>query len=147
MHKVLYFQYNAALICNIHTPPHVSGEVVFSERLSVCPSVHPSDMNPVSEVEITSNISVVLILHFLCNLKGHLARVALLEGKHTMLRIQLLFNIISLLVGIKLLCSSICRFPPNRANGEAVFEGSPIRYNNAAYPWIFNSQFPGLWGT
>ena len=52
-----------------------------------------------------------------------------------MLRIQLLFSMIALFVPIalfvriELLCSCIRRLPPNRANGVAVFEGSPIRYN------------------
>ena len=32
---------------------------------------------------------------------------------------------------IELLCSCIRNLPPNRANGVAVFEGSPIRYNRA----------------
>ena len=46
-----------------------------------------------------------------------------------MLRIQLLLSMIALFVRIELLlCSSIGRLPPNRANGVAVFEGSPIRY-------------------
>ena len=40
-----------------------------------------------------------------------------------MLRIQLLLSIISLFVRTELLCSSIRRFPPNRANGVAIFEG------------------------
>ena len=52
-----------------------------------------------------------------------------------MLRIQLLISMtalfvpIALFIRIELSCSSICRLPPNRANGVAVFEGSPIRYN------------------
>ena len=48
-----------------------------------------------------------------------------------MLQIQLLFGTIALFVRIELLCSSILRLPPNRANGIAVFKGSPIRYNKA----------------
>ena len=47
-----------------------------------------------------------------------------------MLQIQLVFSAIALVVCIELLCSSIRRLPPNRADGVAVFEGSPIRYNN-----------------
>ena len=50
-----------------------------------------------------------------------------------MLRIQLLFSIIALSVRIELLCSSIRRLPPNRANGVAVFDSSLIRYNNACF--------------
>ena len=46
-----------------------------------------------------------------------------------MLQIQLLFSTIALFVRIE--CSSILRLPPNRANGIAVFKGSPIRYNKA----------------
>ena len=38
---------------------------------------------------------------------------------------------IALFVRKLLMCSFIRRLPPNRANGVAVFEGSPIRYNNA----------------
>ena len=38
---------------------------------------------------------------------------------------------IALFVQIELLCSVIRRLSPNRANGVAVFEGSPIRYNIA----------------
>ena len=44
-----------------------------------------------------------------------------------MLRVQLLLSIIALFVH----SNSIRRLPPNRANGVAVFEGSPIRYNIA----------------
>ena len=42
-------------------------------------------------------------------------------------RIQLLFSTIALFVRTELLCSSICRLPPNRANRVAEIEGSPIR--------------------
>ena len=52
---------------------------------------------------------------------------ALFGGKYGMLRIQLLISMIALFERIEL--SFIRRFPPNRANGVAVFEGSPIRYN------------------
>ena len=38
---------------------------------------------------------------------------------------------IALFVGRELLFSSFRSFPQNRGNGVAVFEGSPIRYNNA----------------
>ena len=48
-----------------------------------------------------------------------------------MLQIQLLFIATALFVQIELLSSSVRRFPPNGANGVAVFEGSPIRYNTA----------------
>ena len=36
----------------------------------------------------------------------------------------ILFSMITLIVRIELLCSSIRRLPPNRANGVAIFEGS-----------------------
>ena len=49
-----------------------------------------------------------------------------------MLRIQLLFSTIALFVLIELY-RSIRRLPPNRANGVAVFENSPIRYNSASF--------------
>ena len=48
-----------------------------------------------------------------------------------MLRMQLLISMIALFIGIVLLCSPICRLPPNRANGVAVFVGSSIRYKIA----------------
>ena len=38
---------------------------------------------------------------------------------------------IALFVRKDLLSSSIRRHPPNRANGVAVFDGSPILYNNS----------------
>ena len=47
-----------------------------------------------------------------------------------MLRIQLLSSAVALFVRIELLCSSVRGLPQNRANRVAVFEGSPIRYNN-----------------
>ena len=46
-----------------------------------------------------------------------------------MLRIQLFFSTIALFARIELLCSSVQRLPPDLANGVAVFEGSPVRYN------------------
>ena len=46
-----------------------------------------------------------------------------------MLQIHLLFSMMALVVRIELLCRSIRLLSPNRANGVAVFEGSPIRYN------------------
>ena len=57
-------------------------------------------------------------------------RVALFRGKHVVLRIQLLSSTLALFVRTELLCSSIRRLPPIRANGVAVFERSSIRYNN-----------------
>ena len=48
-------------------------------------------------------------------------------------RIQLLFSMIALFIRIELLCISVHRLPPNRAKGVAVFEDSPIRYNNAYF--------------
>ena len=62
---------------------------------------------------------------------GHQVGVALFGGKHVLLRIQLLFGITALFVRIELLCSSVRRLPPNKANGVAVFEENPIRYNKA----------------
>ena len=53
---ILKPQYNASLICNIHTPPHVSAEILFSKCLYVCPSV-------------PSNMSVALNLCFSCYLR------------------------------------------------------------------------------
>ena len=48
--------------------PHVSGEVLFSKRQSVCLSARSSDMIPVSAVQVPSNMSIALTLCFLCNL-------------------------------------------------------------------------------
>ena len=59
-----------SLICNIYTLPHVSGEVLFSERLSVCLSARSSDMIPVLEVQVPSNMSIALTLCFLCYLRS-----------------------------------------------------------------------------
>ena len=56
-----------------------------------------------------------------------------------MLRIQLLFSTIAIFVRIELLCNSIRRLPPNRANGVAVLEDSPIWYNKALFESIFYS--------
>ena len=57
-----------------------------------------------------------------------------------MLRTQLFFNTIAVFgenLRIELLCSSIRRLSPNRANGVAVFEGIPIRYNRAVLAqWV-----------
>ena len=36
--------------------------------------------------------------------------------------------------------SSICRIPPNRANGIAVFKSSPIQYNKYIYSMISPSR-------
>ena len=44
-----------------------------------------------------------------------------------MLRIHLLLSMRALFVRIELLCSSVRRLSPIRANGVAVFEGSPVR--------------------
>ena len=64
-------------------------------------------------------------------IKDHQTWVAHFGGKHVMLRKELLLSMIALFVRIELLCSSFRRLPPNRANGVAVFKGSPIRNNNA----------------
>ena len=48
---------------------------------------------------------------------------------------------IALFVGRELLFSSFRRFPQNRGNEVAVFEGSPIRYNNA----FIQSFFTLVW--
>ena len=45
-----------------------------------------------------------------------------------MLRIQLLLSTEAVVIQIELLCSSIRRLPPNRANKVVVFEGNPVRY-------------------
>ena len=50
----------------------------------------------------------------------------LFAGKHVMLRIKLLLSMRALFVRIELLCSSVRWLSPIRANGIAVFEGSPV---------------------
>ena len=60
---------------------------------------------------------------FLCNLGGSIRRKTCLASH------ILLLSMIALFVRIELLFSSIRRLPLNRANREALFEGSPIRYN------------------
>ena len=85
-------------------------------------AVHPSD----------SNLRGANIIEHVCSTESLLSlssRVTLFDGKHVMLRIQLLLSMTALLVWTELLCSSICKLPLNRANRVAVFEGSPIRYN------------------
>ena len=67
-------------------------------------------------------MSVALKLCFLCNL-GLPSQESSIR-KHVKLRMQLLYGMIALFVRKELLCSSIRRLLPNRANGEAVFEGS-----------------------
>ena len=59
-----------------------------------------------------------------------------------MLQIQLLLSMIVLVVRIEFLYSSVCRLPSNRANGVAVLEGSPIRYNIRSF--ILQMGFPKL---
>ena len=99
---------------------------MFSQRLSLCPSARPSGMGPVSEVQISSSMSVALNIYAFIIISSHQARVALSGRIHLRLRKQLLFSMIAIV-------SSIPRLPPNRANGETVFEGSPIRYNTASF--------------
>ena len=57
--------------------------------------------------------------------------MALFVGKHVLLRIQLFFSTTALFIRIELLCSCVHRLQPNKANGIAVFEDSPIRYIRA----------------
>ena len=89
---------------------------MFSQRLSMCPSV-------VSEVQVPSNISVAPNLCFLCNL-GLPRQVSSIRMKT---------------------CHAPntaspqhdnYRLSPNRANGVAVFEGSSIMFNNALFQRI-----------
>ena len=87
---------------------------MFSQRLSVCPSV-------ALEVQIPSNIAVALNLFFSCDpglpSQGSSARRKTCHAPNTATFQR---------------GSSIRthRLPPNRANGVTLFEGSPIRYNN-----------------
>ena len=55
-----------------------------------------------------------------------------------MLLLQELFSTIALFVRIE---HSICRFPPNRANGVVVFERRPIRYNIALIERLGESKY------
>ena len=122
------------LICNIYTLPHVSGEVLFSKRLSVCLSARSSDMIPVSEVQVPSNMSIALTLCFLCYLGSSSqcssVRRKMCQSPNTA---TLQYDALFVRIDLHVLCSSICRLPPNRANGVAVFKGSPIRYSTPFY--------------
>ena len=74
-------------------------------------------------MQIPPHMSVALNLSRITGL-----RVALFPGKHVMLRVQILFSTIALLVRIELLC----RLPPKRANRVVGFEGIPIQYNTCS---------------
>ena len=86
-------------------------------------SVHPS----VGYDSI--HLSVALKLCFLCYY-GSPSQSTSVQRKTCHASVQLLFGMIALFVRRELLFSSLRRFPQNRGNGVAVFEGSPIRYNN-----------------
>ena len=87
-------------------------------------------MIPASEVQIPFNVSVALKLGFLCY-HGWPSQSTSVRRKTCHASVQLLLGIITLFVRRELLFSSFRRFAQNRGNGVAVFEGSPIRYNNA----------------
>ena len=96
----------------------------------MCPSIRPLDMIPVSEMQIQFNLSVALKLCFLCY-HGSPSQSTFVRRKTCHASVQLLFGMIALFVGRELLFSSFRRFPQNRGNRVAAFEGSPVRYNNA----------------
>ena len=101
--------------------------------------VHPSTVIAVQEVQIPFNMSIPLNLCFLCNLRLP-SRRSSIRRKHVTLHIQLFFSMIAVFIRTELLCSSIrlfVIFPPNRANGVVVFDGSPIRYNNTPFENTF----------
>ena len=97
--------------------------------------VRLSDMIPASEMDerttskISSNVSVSLNLCYLRNLVSPSPGKLYSAKKHVMLRIQIFFSTIALFIRMNLLCSSICRLPPNGANGVAVFEGRAMQYS------------------
>ena len=93
-------------------------------------SVHPS----VGYDSI--HLSVALKLCFLCYY-GSPSQSTSVQRKTCHASVQLLFGMIALFVERELLVSSFRRFPQNRGNGVAVFEGSPIRYNNAFIQQLF----------
>ena len=96
----------------------------------MCPSIRPLDMIPVSEVQKPFNLSVALTLCFLLSWITKPEYLCLEEN--TSCFSTLLFGIsIALFVRKEVLFSSFRRFPQNRSNGVAIFDGNPIRYNNA----------------
>ena len=97
---------------------------------NLCPFIRPLDMIPVSEVQIPFNLSVALKLCFFCY-HGSSSQITSVRRKTSHASVQLLFGRIAIFVRRELLFCSYRRFPQNRGNGVAVFEGSPIRYNNA----------------
>ena len=79
---------------------------------NVYPCIRPS-------VEYDSSLKGANTILHVCStesLVSLLSRLALFGGKHVMPRIQLLFSMVALFVRIELLCGSIRRFNPNRAN-------------------------------
>ena len=98
---------------------------MFSHRLSVCLSVHSSDMIPVSGAQMLSNLSVPLSLCYLSNL-------GLLTWRSSIPKKTCHAPNIAILQNDSPICairnsSSIRRLPPTTAKGVAVFEGRPIR--------------------
>ena len=96
----------------------------------MCPSIRSLDIIPVSEVQILFKMSVALKLCFLCYHESP-SQSTSVRRKTCHASVQLLFGVIALFVRRELLFGSFRRFPQNRGNGVAEFEGSPIRYNNA----------------
>ena len=96
----------------------------------MCTSIRPLDMIPVSKVQLPFNLFVALKLCFLCY-HGSPSQNTSVRRKTCHASVQLLYGMTALFVRRELLFSSSRRFPQNRGNGVAVFEGSPIRYNNA----------------
>ena len=98
---------------------------MFSHCLSVCTSVRSSSMIPVSEVQIPSDMSVALNLFCLCNLgspcQGSFVRR---EPCHAPNKATLQHES-SIRTNRDTICS-ICRLPPNRANGVVVIGGSSV---------------------
>ena len=94
-------------------------------------SVRRSDMIPVLEVQIPSNMSAALNLCFLCNLGS--------PSQSSSIRTKTFYapNTATLRHNsyIHANIRSIHRFPPNRAIGVVVFEGSPFRYKCCTTIW------------
>ena len=96
----------------------------------MCPSIRTLDRIPVSEMQIPFNLSIAQKLCFLCY-HGSPSQSTSVRRKTCHASVQLLFGMIALFVRRELLFGSFRRFPKNRGVGVAVFEGSPIQYNNA----------------
>ena len=106
---------------------------MFSQRLSMSPSICQSNTSPVPEVQIPSNMSVALKLCFLCNLgspsQSSSIRRKTCHASNTATHYRDSSNRTNRAT-MKLY--SYVYASSEKANGVTVFEGSPIRYNRGS---------------